>query len=176
MLGTRRSAICEPGKERIHSHEIDNDAALDLLDEGSASGLIRLVRNADLLPDAHEVGFLLGEHDGPFLVLEVLEKNFDFVAGLEVGDVLEFLERDGALGFESDVEHDHVVANLEDLRPDDLALLDGGHRAGVHLQHRVALFLGVLVLVELWTQVGKRAQLRLLLVALLARRESGLVG
>ncbi|MNC88343.1 hypothetical protein D3C83_41460 [compost metagenome] len=54
----------------------------------------------------------------------MLEEDVDFVAGLEAGHVLELFERNRAFGFESDVEHDEVVANLEHLRLDDLALVD----------------------------------------------------
>ena len=85
MFGTRRSAICEPGQERVDAHEVDDHAALDLLDERAFDRLIVLVREADLLPHAHEVGFLLREDDRAFLILEVLEQDFDFVAGLEIG-------------------------------------------------------------------------------------------
>ena len=97
MFGTRRSAICDAGKERVDAHEVDDHAALDLLDERAFDRLIALVGDADLLPHAHEVGFLLREDDRAFLVLEVLEEHLDFVAGLEVGQVLELFERERCL-------------------------------------------------------------------------------
>src|ERR1700686_2540620 len=86
------------GEECIDSHEIDDHAALDLLDQGAAHRLIVLVGDADALPHTHEVGFLLREDDRSFLVLEVFEKNFDFVTRLEVGKILELFERNRPFG------------------------------------------------------------------------------
>src|SRR5688500_5529968 len=157
-------------KEGIDSHEIDDHTALDLLDEGPGDWLIALVRDSNALPHAHEIGFLLREDDGAFHVLEMLEEDFDFIARLEVGHVLEFLERDRSLGFESDVEDYHVVADVQHSRLDYFAFFDRGHGAVVHGHHGLELVCGVIVLVvELGTKVGKRAQLRLLQIALLAR-------
>ena len=86
--------------------------------------------------------------------------------------VLELFERDRAFGFEADVEHDHVVADLEHLALHDLALFDRGERAVVQLHHLLVLGGRVLVLVvELGAAVGKRAELRALRVALLALRD-----
>src|SRR4051812_18877910 len=159
-------------KECIDSHEIDDHAALDLLDQSATHGLVVLVGDADALPHAHEIGFLLRQHDGTFLVLEVLEQNFDFVSRLQVGKILELFERDRPFGFEADVEDDHVVADIEHTGLDDLAFFDRGHRPVVHLHHRLELVLRVIVLVvELGSQVGKRTQLRLLQITLLARRQ-----
>ena len=159
------------GEERVDAHEVDDHTALDLLDERAFDRLIVLVGDADALPHAHEVGFLLREDDRAFLVLEVLEQDLDFVARLEVGQVLELFERDRPFGFEADVEDDHVVADFEHAGLDDFALFDRGERAVVHLHHLLVLLGGVLVfLVELGTTVGKRAQLRLLQIALFALR------
>ena len=82
----------------------------------------------------------------------------DLVAGLEVGDVLELLERDRPFRLEADVEDDHVVADLEHTGLDDLAFLDGGERPVVQVHHPLVLLGGVLVfLVELGATVGERA-------------------
>jgi hypothetical protein len=106
----------------------------------------------------------------------VLEQDLYLVADLEVGEVLELLERDAALRLEADVEHDEVVANLEDVGFDDLALVDRGHRAVVHLHHRFELVGRVaLVVDEFGAQVGKGAKLRTLRVALLAGAQHRLV-
>src|SRR6266511_145572 len=45
-----------PRQERVHAHQVDDDAALDLLDERPADPFVLLVRFADLFPDPHEVG------------------------------------------------------------------------------------------------------------------------
>src|SRR5687768_11058331 len=160
------------GEERVHSHEIYDDATLDLLVERTAHRLVVFVSDADALPHTHEVRFLLREDDGTFLVLEVLEENFYFVTRLEVGEILELFERNRPFGFEPDVEDDHVVANIQHTGLDDFALFDRGHRPVVHLHHCLELVLRIIVLVvELGAQVGKRAQLRFLQVALLARSQ-----
>src|SRR5262245_5330753 len=46
------------GEERVDAHEVDDDATLDLLDEDAGHRLVGLVRDADALPHAHEVGLL----------------------------------------------------------------------------------------------------------------------
>src|SRR5690242_15734102 len=71
------------GQERVDAHEVDHHTTLDLLDEGAFHRLVILVRESDLLPHAHEVGFLLREDDRALLILEVLEENLDFVARLD---------------------------------------------------------------------------------------------
>src|SRR5581483_510310 len=134
-------------EERVDAHEVDHHTALDLLDEGAFDRLIVLVREADLLPHAHEVGFLLREDDRAFLVLEVLEQDFDFVTRLEIRMVLELLERNAAFRFEADVEHDHVVADLEHLALHDLTLVDRRECTVVELHHLLVLGGRVLVLV-----------------------------
>jgi hypothetical protein len=159
------------GEERVDPHQVYHHPALDLLHQRAFDRLVGLVGDADLLPDPHEVGLLLRQHDRPFLVLEMLEENFDFVARLQLGHVLEFFQRDRALGFESDVEHDHVVADLEDAGLHDLALVDRGERAVVQRHHALVLVARVFVLVvEFGAPVDKRSQLPLLRLALLGDR------
>src|SRR4051794_39223071 len=163
-------------EERVDAHEVDDHATLDLLDEGALDRLIVLVGETDALPHAHEVRLLLRQDDRAFLVLEVLEQDLDLIADLEVREVLELLERDTALRFEADVEHDHVVADLEDVGFDDLALVDRRHRAVVHLHHCFELVGRVALIVhEFGAQVGKGAQLRTLRVALCASAQRRLV-
>ena len=109
-----------------------------------------------LLPHAHEVGLLLRKDDRAFLVLEVLEQDFDFITDLEIREVLELFEGNAAFRFEADVEHDHVVADLEHVGLDDLALVDRGHRAVVHLHHRFEL-VGRVALVVVRVRGGRLA-------------------
>jgi len=132
--------------------------------------LIALVGHADALPHAHEVGLLLREDDRALLVLEVLEQDLDLVARLEIGHVLELLERDRPFGLEPDVEDHEVLADLEDARLDDLAFLNRRQRPVVQLHHPLVLVGRELVLlVELGAAVGEGAELALLQVALFAR-------
>jgi hypothetical protein len=134
-------------QEGIDPHEVDHDAALDLLDESTLDRFVGLVRDADLLPHAHEVGFLLGKHDRPFLVFEMFEQDFDLVAYLEVGHVLELFQRDRPFGLEADIEDDHVVADFQHARLHDFALVDRRERPVVHLHHLLVFGRRVLVFV-----------------------------
>jgi len=162
-------------QEGVDAHEVDDHAALDLLDERPFDRLIALVGDANALPHAHEVGLLLGKDDRAFLVLKVLEEHLDFIARLEVGHVLELLERDRPFGLEADIEDDKVLADLEDTGLDDLAFLDRRQRPVVQLHHPLVLVGRELVLlVELGATVREGAQLALLLVALLPGGHGGI--
>src|SRR3954471_6482191 len=107
------------GQEGVHTHQVYHHSALDLLDQGSLDRLIALVGHADLLPDPHKVGLLLGQDDGAFLVLEVLEENLDLVTFFEGVRILELVEGNGAFGLEADVENYRIIRNPQDLRLDD---------------------------------------------------------
>ena len=143
MFGTRRSAICDPGRNASTPMRSTTTPPLIFLTSVPFDRLVALVGDADRLPHAHEVGFLLRQDDRAFLVLEVLEEDLDFVAGLEVGQVLELFERDRPFGLEADVEDDHVVADPENPGLDDLAFFDRRHRAIVHRHHLLVVVGGV---------------------------------
>ena len=160
------------GQERVDTHEVNHHTALDLLDQGAFDRLIVLIREADLLPHAHEVGFLLREDDCALLILEMLEEDFDFIAGLDRLEVLEFLARDRAFRPEADVENDGGVVDRLNASFHDLALVDRRHGALVELHHPLVVGGGVLVfVVELGSTVGKRAELTAQRVAPLALRQ-----
>src|SRR5689334_6307034 len=58
-VGNATQRDLRSGEERIHSHQIDGVSALDLLDQCAAERPVVLVGDADALPNAHEVDFLL---------------------------------------------------------------------------------------------------------------------
>src|SRR6266513_924811 len=101
------------GQERVDAHQVDDYPALDLLHQRSGDGLILLVRFADPFPDPHEIGLLLRENNGAFLVLEMLEEYFDLVAFLETLRVLELVDRHRAFRLESNVENDRGVGDTQ---------------------------------------------------------------
>ena len=78
----------------------------------------------DLVPVLVVGGLLLGEDDHALVVFEALEEHFDFVADLEVFDVIEFAQGDDALGFVADVHEDFARADFEDASFDDAALFE----------------------------------------------------
>ncbi len=137
-----------PGQEGVDAHQVHHHAALDLLHQSAFDRLVALVRLADLLPDAHEIGLLLRQDHRPFLVFEVLEEDLDLVADLEILGILEFIERNRPFRLEPDVEDDGVVGDPEDLRLDDLAFDDLRHRALVEGEHVLVFRVGVFLVVE----------------------------
>src|SRR5688572_10663124 len=143
-------------QEGIDAHQIDDDAALDLLHEGAGNRLVALVCFADPLPDPHEVGLLLRENDRAFLILEMLEEDLDLVAFLEALRVLELVDRHRAFRLEADVEDDGGVGHAEHLRFDDFAFFDIRQRPFVQLGHFRDLVRGVF-LVEAGTDAEWRA-------------------
>src|SRR5688572_28457724 len=89
----------------------------------------------------------------------MLEKDLDLIAGLEVWEVLEFFTRNGALGFEADIEDDNVVTDFEYTALDDLTLFDRGERAVMHLHHELVFLGGVLLVLPEVGAAGERSQL-----------------
>src|SRR5206468_2544704 len=144
------------GQERIHAHQVHHDAALDLLHERAADAFVLLVRFADPLPDAHEVGFLFRKHDRAFLVLEVLEEDLHLVTFLETLRILELVDRHRAFRLEADVEDDGGVGYAQHFRFDDLAFFDIGERPLVQQGHLLDLVGGIFLV-----ETGADAELRL---------------
>src|SRR6266513_5347077 len=118
MNATQRDLAA--GQERVDAHQVDDHSALDLLHQRSSDGLILLVRFADPFPDPHEIGLLLRENNGAFLVLEMLEEYFDLVAFLETLGILELVDRHRAFRLEPNVENDRGVRDTQHARLDDL--------------------------------------------------------
>ena len=149
------------GQERLDAHEVDDDAALDLLHERALDRLVALVGDADLLPHAHEVGLLLREHDRAVLVLELLEEHLDLVADLEVLRVVELVERDEPSDLKPTSRMTTLSVTRSTLRLDDLALGDRRHGALVQREHLLVLVGRVLLVVEVVanTEAGRRGEL-----------------
>src|SRR6266446_6316058 len=143
------------GQERVHAHQVHDDAAFDLFHERAGDAFVLLMRFTDPLPDAHEVGLLLRQDDGAFLVLEVLEEDFDLVALFEALGILELVDWHHAFRLEADVENDGGVGHPQHLRFDDFAFLDIRERPLVQQGHFLDL-VGRIFLVE----TGADAELR----------------
>ena len=136
------------GQEGIHSHEVYGGTSLDLPLDHAGYGLVVVERGLDLLPDAEEVGLLLGQDDDPLLILQALEEHFDLVARMQLAGVAKLIERHRAFRFEADVEDRRAVRQADDRRLHDLALGNLLHRLLVHGEHLVVLLGGVLAIVE----------------------------
>ena len=104
----------------------------------------------DLVPDAHEIGLLLRQHDPAFEVLHILEKNLDLAAyGDRLQVVAELLDSDHALGFEADVDEDFAGLNAYYASLHDFPLFYPGEALVIQVVELRHLLLGVLRPVQL---------------------------
>src|SRR3989440_4312726 len=143
------------GEEGVHTHQVHHHPALDLLDQSARYRLVLLVGLADALPHPHEVGLFLREDHRAFLVLEMLEEDFDLVALLERLRILELVDRDSTLRLEPDVENDGGVGHTQHFGFDDFAFFDIRQRPLVQLSHFRDLVGGVFLV-----ETGADAELR----------------
>src|SRR5204862_6632678 len=71
------------GQEAAHP-EVDDQAALDDLDDAAGDGLARLLGGLDAPPRALEAGALLGHDEAPVLVLLGEDQRIDLLAQLDL--------------------------------------------------------------------------------------------
>ena len=112
------------GEERVHAHDVDGYAALDLAGQKSLDRLVLFVGVLDQLPYPQEVRLLLGKDDHSIVVLQALEEDLDFLAGNDGITVLELVEGYGPLTLEAEFEDGRGVRRTQDPGLDDLAFLD----------------------------------------------------
>ena len=119
------------GQEAAHP-EVDDQAALDDLDDRALDGLAGLGRGLDAPPRLLEAGALLGHDEAAVLVLLGEDEGVDLLAQLDLVvrvDVLadgKLVGGDDPLALVADVDEDLVVVDADDTAGDDLALLEGG--------------------------------------------------
>ena len=103
------------GQERVHAHEVDGHATLDLALDAPIDRTIVVEGVLDLLPDAKEIRLLLGQHDDALVVFEALQEDIHRIARLHRVRVLELVQRHGPLGLEPDIEDDVGLRPADDL-------------------------------------------------------------
>ena len=121
--------------------DVEDQAALDDLDDGALDGLVLLLELFDGAPGTLVLSALLGQDQAAFLVLLGEDQSFDLIAdghdlvGVDVVLDGELTGRDDAFGLVADVEQDFVAVNLDDGPFDDVAivevfdgLVDGGEK------------------------------------------------
>ncbi len=121
--------------------DVEDQAALDDLDDGALDGLVLFLELFDGAPGALVLCTLLGQDQAAFLVLFREDQGFDLIAdghnlvGVDVVLDGELAGRDDAFGLVTDVEQDFVTVNLDDRPFDDVAivevfdgLVDGGEK------------------------------------------------
>ena len=124
------------GQEAAHA-EVDDQAALDDLDDGALDRLAGLGRRFDAPPRLLEAGALLGHDQAPVLVLlgeddrVDLLAEVDLLAGVDGLADRQLVGGDDALGLVADVDEDLVLVDPHDVAGDNLALLDRAERGVV---------------------------------------------
>ena len=124
------------GQEPAHA-EIDDQSALDDLDDLALDRLARLRGRFDAAPRLLEARALLGQDQAPVLVLLGEDEGVDLLAQLDlVGGIHGLADRelvggDDALGLVADVDQHLVGVDAHDLAGDHVALLEGGDRGVV---------------------------------------------
>ena len=110
--------------------DVEDQAALDDLDDGALDGLVLLLELFDGAPGALVLRALLGQDQAAFLVLLGEDQGFDLIAdghnliGVDVVLDGELAGRDDAFGLVTDVEQDFVTVNLDDGPFDDVAIVE----------------------------------------------------
>ena len=121
--------------------DVEDQAALDDLDDGALDGLVLLLELLDGAPGALVLSALLGQDQAAFFVLLGEDQGFDLIAdghnliGVDVVLDGEFAGGDDTFGLVADVEQDFVAVDLDDGPFDDVAivevldgLVDGGEK------------------------------------------------
>ena len=124
------------GQEAAHA-EVDDQAALDDLDDGTLDRLAGLGGGLDAAPRLLEASALLGQDQTAVLVLlgedqrvDLLAER-DLVAGIDRLADRELVGGDDAFRLVADVDEDLVVVDAHDVAGDDIALREGVNRGVV---------------------------------------------
>ena len=110
--------------------DVEDQAALDHLDDGAGDDAVLLLELLDRAPGALVLGALLGQDQPALLVLLLQDQGLDLVTDLDdlVGvDVVldrELAGGDDTLGLVADVEQDLVTVHLDDDSLDDVAVVE----------------------------------------------------
>ena len=134
--------VHEGRRQEAAQADVDDQAALDDLDDLALDDLAGLELLLDLGPGALVLGALLGEDEATVLVLLLENKSLDAVAdGNDLGriDILadrELTGGDDAFGLVADIEKDLIAFHADDGATHKVTVVEVGHRTvdeGVHL-------------------------------------------
>ena len=126
--------VDQRGRQEAAHAEVQDQAALDDLDDRALDGLAGLGGGLDAAPGLLEAGALLGEDQATLLVLLGQDERVDLLAELDLLLGLdrladrELVRGDDALGLVADVDEDLVLIDTNDLAVHDVALLEGVDR------------------------------------------------
>ena len=120
----------ERGGQEAAQADVEDEAALDDLDDGAGDDAVLFLDLLDRAPGALVLRALLGQDQAAFLVLLLEDQGLDVVADLDdlvrVDVVLDgqLARGDDALGLVADVEEDLVAVDLDDGALDDVAVVE----------------------------------------------------
>src|SRR5699024_5250788 len=116
--------------EEAAQTDVEDEAALDDLDDGALDGLVLLLELLDGAPGTLVLRTLLGQDQPSVLVLLGEDQSLDLIAHLDdlarVDIVLDgqLTRGDDALGLVADVEQNLVAVNLDDRALDDVTIVE----------------------------------------------------
>src|SRR5690606_38226384 len=120
----------EGGGEEAAQADVDDESALDDLDDGAGDDTVGVFDLLDVAPGALVLRPLLGEDEAAFFVFLLEDERLNAVADLNdlggVDIVLdgEFAGGDDALGLETDVEQNFVSVDLDDGAFDEVSVVE----------------------------------------------------
>ena len=125
--------VDQRGRQEAAHAEVEDEAALDDLDDGALDRLAALEGAFDALPGLLELGALLAEDQRPSASSLVMTRasisspNVDLFGGVDVLADTELVDRDDAFGLVADVDEDLVLVDAHDVAGDDVALAEHRH-------------------------------------------------
>ena len=118
------------GGQEAAEADVEDQAALDDLDDGALDGLVVLLELLDRAPGALVLRALLGQDQPALLVLLLEDEGLDLVAdrddlvGVDIVLDGQLARGDDPLGLVADVEQDLVAVDLDDGSLDDVAIVE----------------------------------------------------
>ena len=120
----------EGGGQEATQADVEDQAALDDLDDGAGDDAVLFLDLLDLAPRTLVLSALLGQEEAAFLVFLLEDEGLDLVAhgddvaGVDVVLDGQLAREDDALGLVADVKEDLVVVDLDDSALDDVAIVE----------------------------------------------------
>ena len=140
--------VHEGCRQEAAQADVQDQAALDDLDDLAGDGLAGLELLLDGDPGALVLGALLGQDQTAVLVLLLKDQSLDLVAQVDdVGRIGvladgQLTQRDDALALEADVHQHLVMLDLDDGAVDEIALVEIGQRAIDQSIHLIVIDVG----------------------------------
>ena len=130
-IGDRLGVQLAAGQEAQYAGDIHHETALDLAEDDALDGLASLVGVLEGGQDFFAAGLFAAEAGFGLAVIEGLVEHVDHVADLDLDfggfEIFEFLERDTAFAFQTDIQRDAFAIHFDNNALDHAA----DHRVGI---------------------------------------------